>query len=221
MKAKSLAILAVCACCGRDAPATVTLFAASSLQEVASACAEEWSRRAGRPIRAQFGASSTLATQIAEGAEADLFVSADAAWADRVRPADRYEWFGNRLVVVVRKEAAFTTLADAASLALGGEAVPVGKLAHAALDRLGVTPKRVIYGANVRDVLAKVVEGAADAGIVYATDAAVAPEVRVAMELEERTRYVVALLTPAGRDLFQSLREPWCLEIARQRGFVE
>ncbi len=84
---------------------------------------------------------------------------------------------------------------------------------------------RTIYGANVRDVLAKVSEGGAKAGIVYATDAAIDPGVRIVYtfppESHPKIVYAVGLLTPAGKAFFDALREPWAKEIAIRQGFAE
>jgi molybdate transport system substrate-binding protein len=196
--------LVLAGCGGAEAP--VRVLAASSLEETLTEAAAEWTKRGGRPVSLSFAASSTLARQIADGAGADVFISADAAWADAVKPAERFEWVGNRLVIVGDGDLTGT-------VAMAGEEVPAGKLAAAALKRLGVTPTRIVYGANVRDVLAKVREGAASSGFVYATDAP-------GRELEERTRYVVARLTPAGAAFASALREPWAVAMATKRGFA-
>jgi molybdate transport system substrate-binding protein len=203
----------------------VTVFAAASLRDVLTEIAAAWAERGGPPVRCQFEASSTLARQLREGAPAAVFVSAAPEWVDVLHPAQRYDWLGNRLVVVVPKDAPDADLASLASLALAGEQVPAGRYARAALAHQGFAlPPRVIYGANVRDVLAKVAQGGAAAGIVYATDAAVDPAVRIAYTFpaasHPRIVYTVALLTPAGSGLFDALREPWALAIARRHGFT-
>jgi molybdate transport system substrate-binding protein len=209
-----------------SAPAAlVVVFAASSLTEVVAEAAEPFTRATGREARFQLGASSTLARQIREGAPADVFVSADPAWLDAVSPTARYDWLGNRLALCVPAgRAGDVKLAEVASLALAGPEVPAGKYARAALASLGVPlPARVVEGSSVRDVLSKVAEGAADAGIVYATDVAVEPRVRLASLLPGSShppiRYAVGLLREAGRGLFDALRAPEALEAARKRGF--
>jgi molybdate transport system substrate-binding protein len=190
----------------------VTVFAASSLREVAEDLAREWTARTGRTVRVQTGASSTLARQIREGARADLFLSADDEWAAGVAPLGRRAWLGNRLAVVGNPD-----LARASSLALGGESVPVGRYARAALARRGIPlPARVISGASARDVLAKVAEGAAESGIVYETDARIAG--MAAVPLDEVV-HVAALLTEEGRALYDAVREPWVRALVEARGY--
>ena len=207
-------------------PAPITLFAASSVKELAIAIGTDWTTKTGQVVRLQFEASSTLARQIQAGAPADLFISAAPEWLDALKTVDRVDWLSNRLVVVVRKEVASFDLAKAESLALANEQVPAGKYAQAALRHLGIPlPSRTLYGANVRDVLSKVSQGGAQAGIVYSTDAALDPELRVAFtfppESYPRILYSVGLLSAPARPLYEALREPWAIRIATRQGFVE
>jgi len=204
----------------------VTVFAASSLREAATEVAGQWTTTSGRDVRFQFEATSTLARQIKEGAKADLFLTAAPEWLDQVKVLDRFDWISNRLVIVVPKDAGDIDLQNLESLALAGEQVPVGKYAKAALGHLGVKlPERIIYGANVRDVLSKVSHGGAKAGIVYATDAQIDPGVRVGytfpQESHPKILYSVGLLTEEARSLYAAFQEPWALEIARRHGFVD
>ncbi len=219
-------VLATCGPRPRSVPGPVTLQVASSLKEAVTEIAAEWSRRSGRPHRLQFEATPTLARQIREGAPADLFIAAAPEWLDTVETRGRYDWLSNRLVVVVHKDETAMDLKTVDSLALANEQVPAGKYARQALAKEGIRiPARTIYGQNVRDVLSKVSQGGARAGIVYATDAGIDPKVRVAYTFppgsHDRILYSVALLRPEGRALFEALREPWAMEIAKRHGFVE
>lgn len=209
-----------------DRPGPVVLFAAGSLREAVTEIAEEWSRKHGRPVTLSFDATSILARQINAGAPADVFVAAAPEWLDEVSPRARANWLSNRLVCVVPQDVASFDLKTADSLALANEQVPAGKYARAALEHLGIAlPKRVIYGASVRDVLSKVVAGGAQAGIVYATDAAVEPAVRIAFTFPADGHppivYAAGLITVEGAALFEALREPWALAIARRHGFLD
>jgi molybdate transport system substrate-binding protein len=202
----------------------VVVFAASSLTEVVSDITAEWTR-SGRPVRTQFAATSDLARQIQEGAAADLFIAASPEWLDKVAVREKLDWLSNRLVVVVPKEAPDPDLTKLESLALANEQVPAGKYAKAAMTQLKVEPPaRTIYGANVRDVLSKVAEGGAQAGIVYATDAAIDPRVRIVftfpLESHPPIAYAAGLLSDRGRDLFAALREPWVRDLAVRHGFL-
>src|SRR5258707_218691 len=85
-------------------PATLNVFAASSLKEAVTAIAAEWTKKTAQPVNLQFEASSTLARQIKEGVPSDLFIPAAPEWLDQVKTIERIDWLSNRLVVVVRKE---------------------------------------------------------------------------------------------------------------------
>jgi molybdate transport system substrate-binding protein len=203
----------------------VTVFAASSLQDLVSDISTEWGKRAGGSVRAQFAATSDLARQIQEGAEADVFLTAAPEWLDKLPLLERMDWLSNRLVLVAASAAADPDLHKLESLAMANEQVPAGKYARAALTYMHVNPPdRLIYGANVRDVLSKVAEGGAQTGIVYATDAAIDPRVRIALtfpaESHPPIRYTAGLLHERGRDIFAALREPWVREIAMRQGFL-
>lgn len=204
----------------------VTLYVAASLKEAVTEIANEWSKKSGRPNRLQFEATSTLARQINEGAPADIFITAAPEWLDKVKVQERFDWLSNRLVCVVHKDTKEFDLKSVDSLALANEQVPVGKYARQALAKEGITiPERTIYGQNVRDVLSKVSQGGAKAGIVYSTDAAIDPQVRVAYtfpaDSHDKILYSVGLLKPEGKALFDALREGWARDIAKRLGFAD
>lgn len=225
-----LIFLVALAGCGRtEGPparpsSPVTLFAASSLKEPVSEIAASWSKGAGRPHRLQFEASSTLARQIKEGAPADVFITAAPEWLDEVKTLERFDWLSNRLVLVARKKNGAVDLRRLESLALAGEQVPAGKYAKAALEHLGVSlPARIVYGSNVRDVLAKVSQGGCQAGVVYATDAVIDPAVEVVytfpLESHPKILYSVGRLTSEGEAFVRALRDSASLDVARKHGF--
>jgi molybdate transport system substrate-binding protein len=211
--------------CDRPSAAPVTIFAASSLKELVGEIAAEWSKKSGRATRTQFEASSTLARQIREGAPADVFITAAPEWLDPVEPVERFPWLSNRLVVVVARDRKDFDLKAMDSLALANEQVPAGKYGRAALKHLEIAlPARTIFGANVRDVLSKVSQGGATAGIVYATDAKIDSGVRVAYtfppESHPKILYSVGLLKPDAKTFVDALGEPWVKEIWSRQGFV-
>jgi molybdate transport system substrate-binding protein len=225
--------LALCGCQPASGPPTpppttaagpVTIFAAASLKEAVTEIAAAWSKRSGQQHRLQLEASSTLARQLKEGAPGDVFITAAPEWLDEVKPLARFDWLSNRLVLVAGKESQGVDLKKLESLSLANEQVPAGKYAKAVLAHLGVAlPERILYGANVRDVLAKVSQGGCQAGIVYATDAVVDPAVKVVYsfppESHPRILYSVGRLTAAGESFFKELREPVSLDVARRHGF--
>jgi molybdate transport system substrate-binding protein len=178
---------------------TVTVFAAASLQDALNDIAAKFTDATGIKLRFNFGATSTLARQIEEGARADLFASADIDWmdylaqGDLIKPLTRVNLLSNRLVIVAPKNSPTTELKlDTASIeaALGGgriatgavDTVPVGRYAKMALEKLGLwtaLQAHIAPAENVRAALAYVARGDAPLGIVYATDAASEPRVKV------------------------------------------
>ena len=174
---------------------TLTVLAAASLTESFSELGRLFeSRNPGVKVAFSFAGSQQLAQQLAQGAGADVFASAnwksmDAAIdAARVSKGDAETFAGNRLVIVFPNDnpAGLETLEDLAKpglkLVLADKSVPVGQYSLDFLDRAvkepGMDPgykeavlKNVVsYEENVRFVLTKVLLGEADAGIVYVTD---------------------------------------------------
>lgn len=179
---------------------SVTVFAAASLTDSLKAVAEAYKARTGISVTLSFGASSTLARQIEQGAAADLFLSADTDWMDYLQnkgliaKASRKDLLGNQLVLVAGpgarpapKIAPRFDLAGALGdrrLAIADPAsVPAGRYAKEALSALGVWDRiapKLAQAENVRVALEYVARGEAPYGIVYATDAKAAPNLRVA-----------------------------------------
>jgi molybdate transport system substrate-binding protein len=218
MRAIYLAVL-VASCADRD-PGAVTVCAAASLREIATEVGDAWGRSAGVRVTYLFDSSDTLARQIREGAPADLFVSADPTWVAELKTVESFPWIANRLVAVRAKGATISDVTRARSLALGGKGTPVGRYAEAALRGVPL-PERIIRGGNARDVLSKVAEGAAEMGVVYATDVAIDPRVERVSDLPSPgIVYPVALLTERGRGLYEAFRAPAALEAAKRRGFL-
>jgi molybdate transport system substrate-binding protein len=210
---------------------TVTVFAAASLTDSLKAVADAYKARTGKSVTLSFGASSTLARQIEQGAQASIFFSADADWMDYLQgknlidPGSRRNLLGNQLVLIGAAGAKRLTIAPRFDLAgaLGDgklaladpAAVPAGKYGKAALTALGIwdsVASHVAPAENVRVALEYVARGEAPYGIVYATDARVAPQVSVVGIFPENTHppiiYPVALTKgapPGARDFMTFL----------------
>jgi len=180
--------------------AEVTVFAAASLTDALKAIAANYEKQSPDKIVFNFAASSTLARQIAEGAPADIFFSADEAQMDMlakkgaIDPATRKNILGNSLVVIVPiqstlqiKSANDLTNANLKLIALADpKAVPAGVYAKAWLEKLQLWPviePKVVPTENVRAALAAVASGNVDAGVVYKTDAAISKRVKIAYEI--------------------------------------
>jgi molybdate transport system substrate-binding protein len=185
------------------------VFAAASTADVVS----ETAPRATVSV----AASSVLARQIARGAPADVFVTADPAWIDwlveeGVEVLDRRVVARGRLVIVSRREKGDGS-PYAGRIAMGDPAhVPAGRYARAALKAAGrwddVAPRAVFTG-DVRAALAAVETGAADRAVVYASDVQASPRVRVLHAFPEvesgAVVFEAALLTAEGGGAFAAL----------------
>lgn len=179
---------------------SLTVFAAASMKNALDDVNAAYGTRTGVRIVASYAASSALAKQIEQGAPADMFVSADADWMDyavakkTINGTTRTNLLGNSLVLIAPKDSKFEKVAigpgfDLAALAGDGriasgdvKAVPSGKYARAALEKLGAwqaAAPKFAMAESVRAALALVARGEAPLGIVYSTDAKIEPGVRV------------------------------------------
>jgi len=192
-------VLVLAACARGQAtpqPATLTVSAASSLTEAFQEMGRQFgAQHPGTTVVFNFAGSQQLAAQLAQGAPADVFASANRKQMDAAVKSGRVsiqapvDFLQNRLVVVVPKQQkeAIGGLEDLAKpglkLVLGAKEVPIGQYALDFLDKAGksgtygpdfknkVLGNVVSYEQDVRAVLTKVGLGEADAGVVYNTDA--------------------------------------------------
>lgn len=182
----------------------LTVFAASSLTDAFEEMAEAFeAEHPGVEVTLNFAGSSTLRTQILQGAPADVFASADAEQIDRVAEAgllaeQPLRFTENRLVVITAEGSGVDSVNDlevpGLLLVLAGPEVPAGRYAREVLTGL-----EILYGAgfsarvlanlvsnetNVRQAALKVELGEADAALVYVTDATDRTQISV-LELPE------------------------------------
>ncbi|MCA0145676.1 molybdate ABC transporter substrate-binding protein [Blastococcus sp. LR1] len=183
------------AAAGSAAPAadelsgTLTVFAAASLTDVFTALGEELEAQHPRlEVEFNFAGSSALAGQIAQGAPADVFASADEVQMDRltgealVESTDVFAQNAMMLAVPVENPAGIalpggggvptlaTLLPDDVTMAVCAPEVPCGALSAQLLEAAGLADVPDTYEEDVRAVLTKVQLGEVDAGLVYVTD---------------------------------------------------
>lgn len=180
--------------------ADINVFAAASLTDSLKEIATTYEKSSGAKIVFNFGASSTLARQIEEGAPADIFFSADEAKMDGLEKkglidaATRKSRLGNALVVVIPSDSALeiksaSNLTNAAVKKIAfadPKAVPAGVYGKAWLTKLELWPAvepKVVPTETVRACLAAVESGNVEAGVVYKTDAGISKKVKVAYEV--------------------------------------
>jgi molybdate transport system substrate-binding protein len=186
----------------------VTVSAAISLKAALEKAQPELEKAAGEKVVFNFGASGTLAGQIQQGAPVDLFISADRATADKLVAAGAADKAsekaiaGNELVLIwsllssAQVPKTFAEAVDKASkLAIGDpKVVPAGAYAKetlASMKRFDAQEKsgKLVTTENVAQVLAFVRRGEAEAGIVYATDAATAGAMVTVVATAEATTH--------------------------------
>jgi molybdate transport system substrate-binding protein len=214
---------------GSSGEPQLTVFAASSLTDAYEELADAFeAQHPGIDILLNFGGSSTLTTQLIEGAPADVFASANQAQMQTVAEAGllagpHINFASNRLTIIVPTDnpASIQTPTDLAlpgvKLVLAAPGVPVREYSNQAIANLGNAAFQAALYANlvseeenVRIVVAKVALGEADAGIVYTSDVgpAVAAELRqiaVPDEANVIAAYPIAVLADAPQpDLAQS-----------------
>lgn len=161
---------------------TVVVFAAASLQESFTTLGEQFETdNPGVKVTVNFGASSTLAQNITQGAPADVFAAASPATMKTVTNAGAASgtpafFARNQLQIAVPagNPAKVTALADFAKpqlkIALCARQVPCGAAAEKAFTAAGITPKPDTLEQDVKAALTKVVLGEVDAALVYRTD---------------------------------------------------
>jgi molybdate transport system substrate-binding protein len=178
----------------------ITIFAAASLKNALDDTNAAFTKATGVKVTASYAASSALAKQIEQSAPADVFISADLQWMDYVgerkliKPDTRVNLLGNKLVLIAPADSKIANVTigqgfDIAKLAGSGRiavadvnAVPAGRYAKAALEKLGAwaaAEPKLAQAENVRATLAFVARDETPIGIVYETDAKVEPRVKV------------------------------------------
>jgi molybdate transport system substrate-binding protein len=241
------ALLAVLSLTAPLAAEEIGVFAAASLKTALDQVAGEFMRDTGHRVTLVYAGSNLLARQITQGAPADIFLSASPDWMDVVEaeglivPDTRADLLGNALVLVTGDpDTAAVTIDRALDLAamLGNsrlamalvDSVPAGQYGKAALTSLGQwedVSGQVAQADNVRAALALVSTREAPLGIVYATDAAADPDVRIVGHFPADSHppitYPVALLTraadPADAAFLAALQGPAAQAVFREQGF--
>ena len=194
---------------------SITIFAAASLKNALDNAAKAFEKSASTKSVISYAGSSALAKQIEQGAPADIFISADLDWMDYVKDDTRCNLLGNRLVLIAPKSSPVelkitkdfplsAALGDGRLAMANVKSVPAGKYGSAALEKLGVwgaVQSKVAQADNVRAALALVAQGEAPLGIVYESDAAAEPKVKVVDVFPEDSHppiiYPIAVLADA------------------------
>ena len=239
------------------AEATLNVFAAASMTETLTEIQEMYKEVAPNvTLVFNFDSSGTLKTQIQEGADCDVFISAaqkqmnqldkdadpevNTEGLDYVLEGTRINLLENKVVLAVPdgNPKGIESFADLGTdklslLALGNEDVPVGQYSEEILTNLGILDQleqenKITYGSNVKEVTTQVSEAAADAGIIYATDAYSAglPVVAQADDIMcKQVIYPAAVLNisenqDAAEAFLDYLKTDDCMKVFEEVGFT-
>jgi molybdate transport system substrate-binding protein len=226
----------------------VLVFAAASLKNALDEIAGQWQSQTGRKVAISYAASNNLIKQIEQGAPADIFISADLDWMNYgqqknlIRPETRANLLGNRIVLIAPKDSSASIKVekgfDLAAALKGGrlamgnvDAVPAGKYGKAALEKLGAwdgVKDHIAQAESVRAALLLVARGETPLGIVYQTDAASEPGVRIVGTFPEDTHppiiYPAALTKDSNNaiaaDFLKYIRSPAAKPAFERQGFA-
>ena len=238
-------------------PVTLNVFAAASMTETLTEVQEMYKEVAPNvTLVFNFDSSGTLKTQIQEGADCDVFISAaqkqmnqldkdadpevNTDGLDYVLEGTRVNLLENKVVLAVPdgNPKNIESFADLGTdklilLALGNEDVPVGQYSTEILTNLGILDSleaagKITYGSNVKEVTTQVSEAAADAGIIYATDAFSAKLTVVdqaGSDLCKQVIYPAAVLNvsknqEAAKEFLAYLQTDTCMKVFEAVGFA-
>lgn len=227
----------------------ILVFAAASMKNALDEAAKKWTEQSKTEVKSSYAASSALAKQIEAGAPADIFISADLDWMNYVegkkliKAGTRSNLLGNSIVLIANKDwnkgnvkvaqdFPLAKLLGDGRLSMADTAtVPAGKYGKEALEKLGVWDSvsgRLAQAENVRAALALVGRGEAPLGIVYRTDAAADPNVKVIGTFPDDSHkpivYPAALIETSksakAAELLQYLAGPEAKAIFEKYGFT-
>jgi molybdate transport system substrate-binding protein len=195
-----------------EGTATLTVSAAASL----TAAFESYGEALPGTQRFSFGGSDELAAQIRQGAKPDVYASANTRYPEELASeglvGEPAVFARNRLVIAVAPSSPIESLDDLArpgvDIVVCAAGVPCGDYTGEVLGRLPAGERREVLAnvrseeSDVKGVIGKVVQGAADAGFVYSSDAAAAGDrvrtIAIPAELEPAVSYGIAVLTGAA-----------------------
>jgi molybdate transport system substrate-binding protein len=224
---------------GPGGSGTLIVLGASSLAEAVTKYGEGFE---SADVKASFAGSDELAAQIEQGAKADVFASADTGYPQELFEEGLVEkprvFARNELVIAVPEGSDVKSLADltkpGVKLVIGDESVPVGSYTRTVLERLPAGRREAIMSnvvseeTEVSSIVAKLEQGAADAGFVYVTDEKGADglgAVELEPKLQPRVEYGVAVVKsngdkPAAEEFVAGLIEGEGQGDLREAGFL-
>ena len=233
-------LCALAAGCGDDdGEARLVVSAASSMTEALTSCSRDFE---GADVRLSFAGSDELAAQIRQGVKPDVYAAANTTLPEELHAdgllSKPVEFATNVLVVGVPEGSDIRETADlrreGMRLAIGSESVPIGAYTRELLDRLPNGEGDLILEnvrsnePDVKGIVGKLTQGAADAGFVYATDVTAAggklAAVPLPPALDPDVTYAAGVVRGApepelAKEFVAGLRDGDCARALRQAGF--
>jgi molybdate transport system substrate-binding protein len=247
-----LAVLTVTGCGGDDdsggdgsaaaQPTRLVVSAASSMTEALEACAPKFGDAENAEVKLSFAGSDELAAQIREGAKVDVYAAANTKLPDELHGDDLLgtpvEFATNTFVLAVPKDSEIDSVDDLAKegtkVVIGAESVPIGSYTRDTLAKLPAAQEKAIL-ANVRSnepdvkgIVGKLTQGAADAGFVYVTDVNATggdlKAIELPPKLEPQVKYAAGVVRRArqpelAQRFVDGLTAGPCAEALEQAGF--
>jgi molybdate transport system substrate-binding protein len=239
MRRAALVVLVLVAGCGGSDEPRLVVSAASSMTEALGACSRDFE---GADVRLSFAGSDELAAQIRQGVKPDVYAAANTRLPEDLNSegllSEPVEFATNELVIAVPRDSDVREIADlrrdGMKLAIGSESVPIGAYTREVLDRLPNGEGSSIL-ANVRSnepdvkgIVGKLTQGAADAGFVYVTDVNAAADklkaIPLPTDLEPSVRYAAGVVNGSkqpdeARDFVAGLTDGDCADALEEAGF--
>lgn len=211
----------------------VTVFAAASLKTALDTLAPRYEAETGDQLRLVYAGSAVLARQISQGAPADVFLSANTAFADWLKthraPLRETILLENEIVLVAPAPASPVNLDQLPEgrIAIGlRNAVPAGIYTRGAFEALGLWERlepRMVETDNVRAALTLVARGEVAFGVVYRSDAMAEPRVAIVAEfpqgIPKTAEYPMHQITQEGRAFFDYIQTPAAKRVFEAQGF--
>lgn len=233
--------------CGGDeasgsGPTRLVVSAASSMTRALEECAPTFGSEQNADVKLSFGGSDELAAQIRQHAPVDVYAAANTKLPDQLHAdgllEQPVEFATNEFVLAVPKDSDISSVQDLAKedtkIAIGSESVPIGSYTRETLAKLPPGQEKAIL-ANVRSnepdvkgIVGKLTQGAADAGFVYVTDVNAASgelrAIKLPAELEPQVTYGAGVVSDArqpelARAFVDGLTEGECADSLQRAGF--
>jgi molybdate transport system substrate-binding protein len=238
--------IAAAGCGGEDgsgsAPRRLVVSAASSMTRALEECAQRFGDRHDADVRLSFGGSDELAAQIRQGAPVDVYAAANTKLPDQLHADGRLDapvkFATNEFVLAVPKGSHIRSVSDLTKedtkIAIGSESVPIGSYTRETLSKLPADEENAILGnvrsnePDVKGIVGKLTQGAADAGFVYVTDVNAAggklEAIRLPSDLQPRVTYGAGVVAGAKQPrlaerFVDGLTKGGCADSLKHAGF--